>query len=439
MRNIVLVTLDSVRADHCSFMGYHRETTPTLDKMARKGLVFENAVAAGVGTPASMMGVFTGNFAPLADEVNPKLWREEFKRRKTLAQVLSKHGYSTGAIVPNIFASSYFGFNKGFQFFQDFLRDNAKVYKRIFEGIFRRNSRTAFIVRNLLNFLLKREVFMSWEKYYDEIIDWAENTKEPFFLWVLLMDTHFPYLAPRKFRKWSNLLSMYYSNWKLQRINFEDRLTEKERRKLIDAYDDSIRYADEFVKRLMKDLEDYDPIYIIHSDHGEGFGEHGFYMHGFVKNKAVCLYEELIHVPLIIYNADIHGKIEDPVSLLGLPSTILELVGLNDEFPTRSFLRGGSPWVIIRAIENGRIKVAVRMKNWKFISGQIEVDELYNLKKDPHEQRNVIDEYPDIAKSLRNIAEKCIRQETEIMRITKSIQRLLLNVGDNKCKESMNQ
>jgi len=417
MRNIVLITLDSVRADHCSFMGYYRETTPTIDKMARKGLYFENAIAAGIGTPASMMGIFTGNFAPLVDEVNPKIWREEFKRRKTLAQVLSRYGYSTGAIVPNIFASSYFGFNKGFQFFQDFLKDKSKFYVKIFERVLKKNSKVAFIIRNFINYLLKREVFTPWEKYYEIIINWVENVKEPFFLWVLLMDTHFPYLAPRKFRKWSNFLSMYYSNWKLQSVNFENKLSDKIRQKLIDAYDDSIRYADEFVKRLMKDLEDYDPIYIVHSDHGEGFGEHGFYMHGFIRNKAVGLYEELIHVPLIIYNADIKGKIEEPVSLLGLSPTILELVNKGNEFPVESFLRTNRRWVIIRAFDGKKIKVAVRTKEWKFITGQGEKDELYNLKKDPYERENVIDDYPELAKEMRRITEIHIKHELEIKKI----------------------
>lgn len=419
----MLITLDSLRADHCSFMGCHRETTPTLDKMARKGLYFENAIAAGVGTPASMIGAFTGRFAPLTDEVNPKMWRNEFAKRKTLAQVLSKLGYSTGAVVPNTFASSYFGFNKGFQFFQDFLEGGSKFYERIFEGVFRKNCRTAFIVRNLTNFLLKREVFTPWEKYYDEIINWVENTKEPFFLWVLLMDTHFPYLAPRKFRKWSNFLSMYYSNWKLQSVNFEDKLTEKVKQKLIDAYNDSIRYADEFVRRLLKDLEDYDPIYIVHSDHGEGFGEHGFYMHGFVRNKAVCLYEELIHIPLVIYNADIKGRVEEPVSLLGLSPAILEIIGKNDnEFPSKSFLNGDSGWVIVRAVENGKIKVAVRLKNWKFITGQKDVDELYNLENDPNETQNLINDYPELAREMRRIAESHIKHEMELRKIRDKIQ-----------------
>ena len=427
-RNIVLITLDSVRADHCSFMGYHRETTPTLDKIARKGLVFENAIAAGVGTPASMMGAFTGLFAPLTDEVNPKIWRLEFDRRKTLAQVLSKLGYSTGAVVPNTFVSSYFGFNKGFQYFQDFLGDRTKFYERIFEKVFRKNSKTAFFIRNLINFVLRREVFTPWEKYYEEITDWVEKTKEPFFLWILLMDTHFPYLAPRKFRKWSSFLSMYRSNWKLQSVNFENRLTERERQKLIDAYDDSIRYADEFVKRLIKDLKDYDPIYIIHSDHGEGFGEHGFYMHGFIRNKAVCLYEELIHIPLIIYNADIMGRIEEPASLLVLSPTILEIIDKidkNNEFPSK-ILRSGNEWIMVRAVENGRIKIAIRMKNWKFITGQKDVDELYNLKSDPHEQENVISEYPKLAKEMRRIAEIHVKQEMEKRMIHERISRIKL-------------
>jgi len=420
MRNIVLITLDSLRADHCSFMGYHRETTPTLDRMARKSLYFENAIAAGVGTPASMMGAFTGKFAPLTDKANPKIWRSEFARRKTLAQVLSKFGYSTGAIVPNTFASSYFGFDKGFQVFQDFLRDNS-LYDKIFEGVFKKNSRIAFVTRNVINFLLKREVFMPWEKYYNFILDWVENTKNPFFLWILLMDTHFPYLAPRKYRKWSNLIDMYYANWKLQSVNFENKLTDEESQKLIDAYDDSIRYADEFIKRIIKDLSCYDPIFIIHADHGEGFGEHGYYMHGFVRNNSVCLYEELIHIPLLIYNADIKGTINEPVSLLGLAPAILEIINKNNEFLSKSFLNSRPKWVVVRAVDSSGIKVAIRMKNWKFIIGQNRLCELYNLKDDPDEKLNLVRKYSALANEMNKIAINYITHDISIKTVRNKI------------------
>jgi arylsulfatase len=391
-------------------MGYRRKTTPTIDRMARKGLYFENAIAAGIGTPTSMMGAFTGEFAPLIDEMSPEIWRIEFAKRKTLGQVLSGFGYSTGAFVPNVFASRYFGFNKGFQFFHDFLKDKGKIYEKIFKLVLR-NSKIAFAIRSSVSYLLRREAFTPWEKYYDKIIRWIEKVKEPFFLWVLLMDTHYPYLAPRKFRKWGSFWDMYYYNWKLQHVNFEDRLCEKEKQRLINVYDDSLRYTDEFIRRFLKDLESYDPVYIIHSDHGEGFGEHGYYMHGFVRNKAVCLYEELIHIPLVIYNADIGGKISTPVSLSGLSPTILEIIGKTSEFPSESFLSNNSAWVIVRTIESGRAKIAVRMKNWKYILGQKDVDELYNLRKDPKERENLIHEHPRLADEMRKIAKSHIKRE----------------------------
>ena len=83
MRNVVLITLDSLRADHCGFLGYSRDTTPFMDKMAREGLYFENAIASGVATPTSIFGVFTGEH-PLVDyeigNLNGNEWRKEIQR-----------------------------------------------------------------------------------------------------------------------------------------------------------------------------------------------------------------------------------------------------------------------------------------------------------------------------------------------------------------------
>lgn len=124
-RNIVLITLDSLRADHCSFMGYHRETTPTIDKMARRGLYFTNAIASSVPTGPSMFGVFTGDYCPIAsDDFSGKRWREEYRKRKTLAEILSQIGYDTGAFHANPYVSSFFGCNKGFKYFNDFVKDD---------------------------------------------------------------------------------------------------------------------------------------------------------------------------------------------------------------------------------------------------------------------------------------------------------------------------
>jgi len=157
-RNIVLITLDSVRADHCSFMGYHRETTPTIDRMARRGLYFENAIASSVGTPTSMFSVFTGDFCPIAcNDVSGKRWRNEFKRRKTIAEVLFQAGYSTGAFHANPWCSSFFGFNKGFKYFNDF------IWKNEIKALTGDSRINTFLV-SIMKLLKKQGTNMPWEK-----------------------------------------------------------------------------------------------------------------------------------------------------------------------------------------------------------------------------------------------------------------------------------
>jgi len=433
-RNIVLITLDSVRADHCSFMGYYRETTPNIDRMAREGLCFENAIASEVGTPSSMITIFTGEYSGINPTADPRPWREVIKNRKTLAQVLSEKGYATGAFNPNAYASSYYGFNKGFSYFEDFLYSNEqssrgtlrRLYAKIFDIVEREKKGTFSTLRNFMMFLGKEEIFRSWESYYDLILKWISKAINPFFLWVLIIDTHHPYLAPRRFRKYSNFFEMWYSNYKLQKSKWKNKLSLREREWLVNAYDDSIRYADSFIRRLWNDLKNLDPIFIIHADHGEGFGEHGLYAH-----HVHFLYEEFIHVPLVIYNADVKGRIDKPISLLGLAPTILELIGEENEFPSKSFLNQCEDWVVSEVFEGEKRRVAVRMKDWKFITGQKDEDELYNLKKDPHEQENVINEHPELAKEMKKIAEIHVKQEMKKRRIRERISRLNVRAAAN--------
>lgn len=416
-RNIVVVTLDSVRADHCSFMGYHRKTTPTLDKMARNGLIFENAVSPSHTTLPSMKAIFTGKFFS-QNSITLKGVREqllkEFKTQTTLAEIFRQKGYFTLGFSPNAWASSYFGFNKGFDHFVDTL-STAKVYGRIFKYL----DKFKFLdtLRNLRNFILKSEVFAPWEKYYHLIIDLLKKVPDkPFFLWVFLIDTHIPYYCPKLYRRWSNFWDMNVLNiiytWKIRKNNYFVNLSEKAHRVLINAYDDSIRYADLFIKRLWEDLEKYDPIFVIHADHGEGFNEHGFYGH-----YHPYLYEENIHVPFIIYNVEIKGKVKNPFSLLNL-TQILPNIAENGNTSIWETFDDDSRIVISKAFgRDGKWRVAVRIKNWKYILGQRDVDELYNLKKDPHEQNNLINEYPDLAKEMRNIAKKHMKREVEMKKI----------------------
>jgi len=393
-------------------MGYYRETTPILNEMARRGLYFENAITASVPTGPSMFSIFTASYPLInATDYNGKLWRRELSSKITLMDVLTKMGYETIGFSTNPFTSPYFGFNKGFRKYID-LSEKGRA-KDI--GT---NSYMKRLYLNIKKVIKKSDTLMNWEDIYDQIISVVEKAKEPFFMWIILLDTHTPYIPPKKYRRFckANSLRLLYIYWKLDKNcwRFNDIIPE-----VYDAYDDSIYYADKFIKRLWDDINSkYDPIFIIHADHGDGLGEHGFYHH------PPLLYEELIHVPLVIYNADVKGRIEKPISLLGLAPTILELIGEENEFPSESFLHGGRDWVISKVFEGGKRKVAIRTKEWKFITGQKEEDELYYLKKDPYERENVINEYLELAKEMKRIVEIHVKQEMEKGKIRTILKKL---------------
>lgn len=420
-RNIVLITLDSVRADHCSFMGYRRKTTPTIDKMARRGVYFRNAIASGVPTMPSMFSIFTGEFAPV-DVYNYSIkdWMVEIKNKTTLAQKLVKMGYVTLAIHMNPALSKIYGFDSGFIYYEDFLSENVHYFKGW---------------NALKSFLNRKYFFSNWESIYPIIQDCiTKKLKEPYFLWILLIDTHLPYIPPKHFRKFGpkSYLHILYLNWKVTRNfrHFEGRdvkyfynITEKERQKLVGCYDDCIRYADEFIKHLWNDLRDTDPIFIIHADHGEGFGEHGFYWH------PAMLYEEMIHVPLVIYNADMQGVVENAISLKSLYNIIVNLLNIadiSDVYSLSSEVNKG--YAVSKILSRGKWKVAIRMNEWKYIYGQSMEGELYNLEQDPNEKVNLINDknYEKIKQRMKNIVEKLIIVEKEKLKIRKISKKLKL-------------
>lgn len=428
MRNIVLITIDALRADHCSFMGYCRETTPTLDEMAREGLYFENAIAPGVATLNSMSGIFTGDYF-LGDSSDFRTAREEtirkFRTRETLAKALSQIGFSTGAFTPNAYTSRYFGFDKGFNDFHDLsIEHRNKDFKQSVVQMIERfipEQKRRTNVASIRYLILKEKACKPWENYYDQILNWVKKIDKPFFLWIHLLATHHPYLTPRKFRKWGNWFDMYLYSWKVRAANWHPTLSEEDREKLINTYDDSILYADAFVNKLHKDLRNEDPIFVIHADHGDGFGEHGFYGH-----NQNALYEELIHVPLVIYNGNVKGKVEMPFSLLDLHPTILVLIQNENKPATKSFLHDSKDWVISKVFDQNGRKLAVRTKNWKFITGQNETDELYHLKEDPQEQENLSSKHSDLAKEMRKIADSHVKQEAEKRKVKEKISRIAI-------------
>lgn len=266
-QSVILITVDALRARHLSAYGYSRPTTPTMDALAREGVLFERYYVNANWTRPSTASIMTG-LLPSEHEVETD-GATLNGPYQTLAEVAKSKGYRTGAVVGNGNAGGAFGFSRGFEWFQD-TRNNWKGLPNAEEV-----------------FTLGKEYLTSVQK---------ETPTQPFFLWLFTVDPHDPYHAPGDYE------TMFVRDPTVKLVrspHWEKRkYTKAQINRMVDTYDGAIRYVDDQLAQLVKVLKQrglYDSTTIvITSDHGEGFGEHGYFLH------AHHLFEEFIHVPLIV-------------------------------------------------------------------------------------------------------------------------------------------
>ena len=288
--NVLLVTIDTLRADHCSAYGYSVATTPVLEGLARRGTLFRRAYAPTATTSPShaalltsrhprRLGVFKNGHVIHDDEI-------------TLAEIFADAGYATAAFVSSVPVRAKFGFGQGFEHFDDaFTREDASVGR---EKLKKPHDRIAGSTL--------RE-FRTWLA--------ARDDERPLFLWVHFVDPHGPYRAPERFR----------GTWP------------KGTKGSIRRYDQEVRYADKRLGLLMSSLHaiegDLGTIVLVTSDHGEGLGDHGWNAHG------INLYEEAVRVPMVLSWRKGKGAVpraqvvEEPVTLLDVAPTLVRLAGLD--------------------------------------------------------------------------------------------------------------
>ncbi|MFC7135269.1 MULTISPECIES: sulfatase-like hydrolase/transferase [Salinibaculum] len=419
-RNIVAVTYDSLRADHCSYMGYDRETTPHLDQLAEDGVGFRNAISPASRTNPSMAGIFTGEPMVARDQVaNPEHARRHLARYGTLAEDLSGRGYTTGAFNPNAYASRHYGFDRGFDHFEDFLFSSDQ-YQQLFQKHLS-DSTLYTLVRNFRNYLRREEAFKTWDRYIDEIEAWVYDQSEPFFLWVFALDTHFPHLTPRKYRTWSTLFEQYYYNYRCNQLidDLDPDLSEREIQKIIDIYDDSIRFGDVLLYELQERLADFDPVYVVFGDHGEAFAERDIYGHFYP-----ALYEENIHVPLVVSEA-VDG-IDDPTRALSLT----QVPAIVDQFAGGDGSLDLDPWAIASDYDgrNDRNLIAVRTQRAKQIAaweaGECTQEETYDLRERQTEGEPLSAD-SDLHETLRPLTERRYTHEEELQSIQSGVAELM--------------
>jgi arylsulfatase A-like enzyme len=479
VENVILITIDSLRADHLSCYGYQKRTTPNLDELSKKGFLFTQAFSNGPWTPASFPSILTSSYSlqyPYSAHLSPQ--------RIMLSEVLKREGYLTGGVHCCPYLSSFYGYNRGFETFRDFLFDNYGVQDKINELTKGHGNFTTKIGKKIKdvfgesssiyrflkvfhsemykimnrdrseNFLDIVSKYAKAETINREVISWLENgVNGKFFLWIHYMDVHIPY-TPRteymnqigsplpeeiRIRELNEKLFKYRGAYN-KRVN----MSEDELRLMIDLYDAELRHADEAIGSLLEEITRIglldNTLVIVTADHGDEFLEHGSVAH------SPKLYDELLHVPLIFYAPEIDkGKIiDDLVSLLDLAPTIVDVLGIKkpEQWLGESLLpliKGEQTridnGVISEVLAGSKRKTAYRTKKWKFILDEEKnAYELYDLENDRKEKNNVAEENPDIVNYLSLKINEHISMENKISREVEERKRIGENIKKLKTR-----
>ncbi len=361
--NVLVIVLDTVRADHLSLYGYSRPTSPTLKRLAERGIRFDEARATAPWTLPSHASLFTGRWP---HELGVKWMTPLPDRFPTLAAYLGARGYATAGFVANtLYCSADTGLDRGFTHYEDYGLDwerlrplrTALLVDRAWTGaagfglsVTRNLNAGPFhpwlesAVRRLLDTGRKDAGSIN-----REFLDWLSHRQEPrrpFFTFLNYFDAHSPYIPPQGTQFRFGLEPLTDAEFILlnELWTAVDKLRLAPRYRLLvrDSYDNCLAYLDERLGELFEALQRRGvldrTLVIIASDHGEELGEHTLFDHG------ESLYRPEIRVPLLVVlpaRTQVSGVVRECVSLRDLPATIVDLVGLADgsPFPGRSLAR----------------------------------------------------------------------------------------------------
>jgi arylsulfatase A-like enzyme/Flp pilus assembly protein TadD len=348
--DVVLVTIDTLRADAPGFAGNRRSQTPVLDRLAGQGRVFTNTHAHNVVTLPSHTNILTGLY-PFQHGVRDNSGFRLPASVPTLATVLHAAGYATGAFVGAFPLDSQFGLNRGFDVYDDHYPKGSH-----------------------------EDEFMMAERRGDEVVRlalawWQQQPKgKPRFLWVHLYDPHAPYTPPEPFAS-----------------RFKDNL-----------YLGEVAAADSFLAPLLApfmDGKEKPALVVVTADHGEALGEHGEQSHG------LFAYEATLKVPLVVWGRGITpGRDARPARHVDIFPTFLQAAGIVDSPSPRGLRRPGRSLLAAPSADGSdsyfEALSATLNRGWaplrgllrngtKFIS--LPLPEVYALPKDPGERTNLID------------------------------------------------
>lgn len=400
--NLLLITFDSLRYDFTNSQSLqHLSLSTDAFSWLDSTVEFKAAFTASPYTWGAFASLLASAYPQWVTTPQGVLLPDVL----VLPEVLQHQGFKTAAFNSNPFISAGFGYARGFDVFEDGLL--AKQAARI--------PRTAYTYLAKLTRLIRRTPYMPAPEVTRLAINWLKkqiSASTPFFVWVHYMDTHGPYQSKQGFTYLNKIRAERL--WR-KAVSNSKRITPSEQRELLESYAEEVAYVDRYLGLLLKELEVMgiadNTIIILCADHGDGFGEHGFYSH------PRHLYEELVHIPLLVRHPALDKRrvIKTPVGLIDLAPTVLDMLGLSVQetgfvgqslWPAMltgdtSYLHG---WVVMDATpDRSKRIVGIRTERWKLIVNQEKnTKELYDLSSDPDERSNVAALYPSIVEDLES-------------------------------------
>ena len=390
--NVLLVTLDTSRADHFGAYGYERDTTPRFDRLAQDGVLFTRAIAQAGLTMVSHASFFTGLY-PQRHGVRVAYAASGYRLDDgvaTLASVLRDHGWRTQAFLSSFTVSDFFGLHRGFDAVDDGLEGDAvdrwqTGEDRVFWDV-KANQRRS-------------------DETTDRALAWLPSAPEPFFLWIHYWDPHDKKVMPPE-----DVVSGFPP------------VPGRHRAAEVALYDAELYFVDQQLGRVIDALKSrglYDEtVIVVVADHGQGLGDHGWWFHR-------ILYQEQIRVPLLIkpLSGPRGTRVDAVVRGVDLHPTVLDLAGLEvpaglDGRSLRGLMAGEAEpprtayAELLAAFDANSAFHRLRPKDalihafvdhpWKLIlhPRDPEAHELYNLDSDPGELHNLYAARPEVARRL---------------------------------------
>lgn len=431
--------MDCLRADVVGCIG-GGNSTPNIDKLAENSLVFRRAFANGPGTNQSFPAILTSTYF---------LMQRGFHLREvyvTLAEVMRRNGFRTAAFHSNPFLSRFFGWNRGFEEFYDFIEETKSPSAAVTRGGFMKrlvkrlgnsfsvgySSRFQRLMKKMYYWFSDYQIpYLEAKRLSQHTIDWiTKHRNEKFFLWMHFMDPHPPLVPPTEH------LSHFDTRKEAMNFNMhvDTEIPSREQLGILrDLYQGEVRYVDKSIGQLVEFLEDNNVLeesfIVLLADHGHAFMEHNKFGH-----DPEIMYNETLHVPLLMYGLGSAIVAEYPVQLLDVPPSILFVQGIEKPrsfmgsslLPTGDrdtnakfiFSESAKPDLISLKYDLGKKVVSCICDKWKLIINDLSrTAELYNIGEDFHERENLVDSETEIYGHFESLIRQHITRTTSIQYI----------------------